>query len=50
MNPVGWWICHEANGVHLQTLAIHILSSGSISRKELEHILFIICSATVAEN
>ena len=26
MNPVRWWICHGANGVHLQTLAIRILS------------------------
>jgi len=26
VRPVRWWICHGANGVHLQTLAIHILS------------------------
>jgi hypothetical protein len=26
MNPVRWWICHGANGVHLQSLAIRILS------------------------
>jgi hypothetical protein len=24
--PVRWWICHGANGVHLQSLAICILS------------------------
>ena len=26
MSPVRWWVCHGANGVHLQTLAIHVLS------------------------
>ena len=26
MNPVRWWICHGADGVHLQNIAIHILS------------------------
>ena len=26
MNPVRWWICHGANGVHLQNLAIRVLS------------------------
>eukprot|EP00253_Pinus_taeda_P004206 PITA_04206 len=26
MNPVRWWICHGANGVHLQNLAICIIS------------------------
>ena len=26
MNPVRWWVCHGANGVHLQTLAIRVLS------------------------
>ena len=26
MNLVRWWICHGANGVHLQNLAIRILS------------------------
>ena len=26
MNPVRWWVCHGANGVHLQALAIRILS------------------------
>ena len=26
MNPIQWWVCHGANGVHLQILAIHILS------------------------
>ena len=26
MTPVRWWVCHGANGVHLQTLAIHVLS------------------------
>lgn len=26
MNPVRWWICHGENGVHLQNLAIRILS------------------------
>jgi hypothetical protein len=26
MSPVRWWICHGANGVHLQSIAIHILS------------------------
>jgi hypothetical protein len=26
MSPVRWWICHGANGVHLQSLAIRILS------------------------
>lgn len=26
MNPLKWWTCHGANGVHLQNLAILILS------------------------
>ena len=26
MNPVRWWICHGENGVHLQNLAIFLLS------------------------
>ena len=26
MTPVSWWVCHGANGVHLQTLSIHVLS------------------------
>lgn len=26
MSPVKWWVCHGANGVHLQSLAIRILS------------------------
>eukprot|EP00253_Pinus_taeda_P001938 PITA_01938 len=26
MNPIRWWICHRENGVHLQNLAIRILS------------------------
>ena len=26
MSLVRWWVCHGANGVHLQTLAIHVLS------------------------
>ena len=26
MNPVRWWVCHGTNGVHLQALAIRILS------------------------
>eukprot|EP00253_Pinus_taeda_P009555 PITA_09555 len=26
MNPIRWWICHRANGVHLQNLATRILS------------------------
>ena len=26
MTPVRWWVCHGGNGVHLQTLAIHVLS------------------------
>ena len=26
MNPLKWWTCHGANGVHLQSLATRILS------------------------
>ena len=26
MSPVRWWICHGTNGVHLQNIAIRILS------------------------
>ena len=26
LSPVKWWVCHGANGVHLQNLAIRILS------------------------
>ena len=26
MNPIRWWISHGANGVHLQTLAVRLLS------------------------
>jgi len=26
MSPIRWWICHGANGVHLQSIAIRILS------------------------
>ena len=26
MARVRWWICHGSNGVHLQNIAIHILS------------------------
>ena len=26
MSPVRWWICHGANGVHLQNIAIRIPS------------------------
>ena len=41
MSLVRWWICHGENGVHLQTLAIHILSGKLfIDRKELEHLWF----------
>ena len=36
MNPIRWWICHGANGVHLQNLAIRVLlkmaSSSSAER------------------
>ena len=26
MSPVRWWICHGANGVHLQNIVIRIFS------------------------
>ena len=36
MSPVRWWICHGVNGVHLQNIAIRILSqvasSSSVER------------------
>eukprot|EP00253_Pinus_taeda_P030084 PITA_30084 len=37
MNPVRWWICHRANGVHLQNLAIRILSQVASSSSVERH-------------
>jgi hypothetical protein len=43
MDPVKWWTCHGASGVHLQSLATRILSqvaSSSSTETKLEHLQF----------